>query len=636
MLLVVVLVGTTVFAILSDRESVKNVSGFGDDELRVSDFGSTEDGNLSLNLRNFDTESAEIAKVNVSSEEGDVTLSPSDGGSISRLESGSLRFCAENENFSADEVTIEVVYDTEQYGNIISEGELSGGISVESCKDTESSGSSSNPGEFLVKILSVNEPKEGEYLEVVAAVKNNGSGEATQPINLSVPDLSISNSTDITRTAGENTTETFYLRTAQDHNGTYTASVSSLNEAESTKVTIKNTETEFLVYTNGSNSPINEGDELRIDAVVENNGNIQNTKKVNLSVPGIGHSNKSVALDGGNQTELTLRLDTPSESDGTYTANVSTEDDWNTTQIEIQDTSGSSNFRLANLSSNSPVKEGNALEAGVEVENTGGLADTQNITLNISGLNEEEKEVQLDPDQKKDVNYTVSTSNGDAGIYDANFSSGNDTESVPVEIQSDTEATVVEGFEDGDLSGYRSRKHNKNKPFDDIDRFSVQNSKVYNGSYAMNGSTIEGYSFNIIRNESWRNLSQGDLFEFYTYLDKDSKISFKFGIVDDKNFYSIAQQPANNKLDFRRIIDGEKTVIKEKNFDLPTGKWIRTVVDWDQNGDIVVTMEYDNRTEITSIRVNDNTFQNGTIGWGTNSNYPDDAWSLFDNLRIIG
>ena len=112
------------------------------------------------------------------------------------------------------------------------------------------------------------------------------------------------------------------------------------------------------------------------------------------------------------------------------------------------------NFAVTIDSTNSPVSEGDTLSVDATVENTGDESDTQTIALQISGLGQNQTDVNLSPGQSKTVSLSVGTSSGDAGDYTATVSSDDDSDSTGVTVEGpanfavtidSTNAPVTEG-----------------------------------------------------------------------------------------------------------------------------------------------------------------------------------------------
>lgn len=92
---------------------------------------------------------------------------------------------------------------------------------------------------------------------------------------------------------------------------------------------------EFEVTIDGTNAPVEEGSALRVNAVIANTGIESDTGTIALDIDGTEKNSTSVTLGGGETTTETLEWTTSSGDAGTYTANVSSEDDFRTEGVEV-------------------------------------------------------------------------------------------------------------------------------------------------------------------------------------------------------------------------------------------------------------------------------------------------------------
>lgn len=95
---------------------------------------------------------------------------------------------------------------------------------------------------------------------------------------------------------------------------------------------------------------------------------------------------------------------------------------------------GSPYFVIQNISTNSPVTEGESLYVTATVENAGDVADTQNVSLTVGGSQRDVREVTLEPGDGVGVELSWQTGDGDAGNYSATVASENDSDSTSVHV----------------------------------------------------------------------------------------------------------------------------------------------------------------------------------------------------------
>jgi surface protein len=180
MLLVVALIGTVIFTTIGDQGQEKQITGFGDDDVRVEDFGSTEDGNLSVSLRNLETESTSVETVNISTGSGDTSLNISGGDKISSVQSQSVQLCSTSGNISTDEADLKIVYSGE-IENVVSEGTLEGEINIKECSSSSGAGNdkddeSSNTGPTASASANTTTVTVGETIQFDGSSSTEGGG----------------------------------------------------------------------------------------------------------------------------------------------------------------------------------------------------------------------------------------------------------------------------------------------------------------------------------------------------------------------------------------------------------------------------------------------------------------------------
>jgi hypothetical protein len=225
MLLAVALIGVSIFAIISGQQSSKEVSGFAEDDLRVTDFGSTTDGNLSLSFRNWNPDSASIKYVNITADGKTTKISGT--GNIERIEKGSVRLCSTSGNITASEAQIEVVYEENDITRS-AKGELKGNINIEECTSQNNQNNNQGSGIFEVSVSSNNTGVEaGNKLWMNVKVENTGSAQATKGVTVNISGLDYEETDSTTLGAEETEKINFTHDTNTDENDTYTANIST-------------------------------------------------------------------------------------------------------------------------------------------------------------------------------------------------------------------------------------------------------------------------------------------------------------------------------------------------------------------------------------------------------------------------
>ena len=92
----------------------------------------------------------------------------------------------------------------------------------------------------------------------------------------------------------------------------------------------------FEVEIAETNSPVNEGEDLNVDATIENTGELEGDQVITLETNDTQRDSTSVNLNPGDQTTETLTWNTEDGDAGDYTAGVSSDDDSDDIGVEVK------------------------------------------------------------------------------------------------------------------------------------------------------------------------------------------------------------------------------------------------------------------------------------------------------------
>ncbi|MFW5907497.1 MAG: CARDB domain-containing protein, partial [Candidatus Natronoplasma sp.] len=295
------------------------------------------------------------------------------------------------------------------------------------------------PGYFAVSGVDAPDVVEGDTLQVTADIENTGDEADTQTVEMSSGVGSDSKS--ISLNGGESTTETFTTGTSSGDAGSYTATVSSDNDSASD--TFEVLEPGYFAVSGVDAPDVVEGETLEVTAAIENTGGEAATQTVEMSSD-LGNDNVSVTLNPGDSTSETFMIETSSGDVGSYTAEVSSQDDSSSDPFEVLE---ASYFAVSDV--NAPdVVEGETLEVTATIENTGSVEDTQEVHLTCE-VGDDFELVQLGSRETKEVTLSVETSSGDAGSYTAEVASEDDSgeDTFSVSAPSDFTVDIIEPSE---------------------------------------------------------------------------------------------------------------------------------------------------------------------------------------------
>jgi len=196
----------------------------------------------------------------------------------------------------------------------------------------------------------------------------------------------------------------------------------------------------FVVDINDTNSPVTENDTLEVEVIVENTGSETDSQEIYLNTSGTQRDVETIGLDPGASFSQNLTWDTESGDAGQYDINVSSEDDFSTQNVRINNVS---EFDVEIDSVNEPVREGDTLEVEAVVENTDTSSDTQEIELELDGVVRDSETLSLNGGNSGLVTLEWETDTGDAGEYEANVTSETDTESTDVDVNAPPSASFT-------------------------------------------------------------------------------------------------------------------------------------------------------------------------------------------------
>lgn len=138
----------------------------------------------------------------------------------------------------------------------------------------------------------------------------------------------------------------------------------------------------FAVTIDSTNSAIEEGQNLTVTATVENTWLGTGTQQITFEIEGEGQKGAVThTIDGHNQVTETFEWSTTSGDSGSYVANVSSEDDYETTSISVQNSLPSGDVVKQTGSPSTANVFGSVVE--FDIENTGvSGATVTHIALN--------------------------------------------------------------------------------------------------------------------------------------------------------------------------------------------------------------------------------------------------------------
>ena len=210
-------------------------------------------------------------------------------------------------------------------------------------------------------------------------------------------------------------------------------------ETHDRDVELRPQEDYFTVSVESTNSPVTEGEDVRVDVTVTNAGEDSGSQAVFLEVPELGDNAEPVSIDGGSSETVSLGLPTELGDAGEYTAEVRTNDD--TEEVEFEVEARQPGIDVSILDTNSPVTEGETLTVEARVSNPGEESGRGTVTAEVAGssLESDTQRFSLAGGAEAAKRFSIPTESGDAGEYTVTVAVGtHDGDSATVTVEEDT------------------------------------------------------------------------------------------------------------------------------------------------------------------------------------------------------
>ncbi|MFC7133610.1 MULTISPECIES: CARDB domain-containing protein [Salinibaculum] len=247
-----------------------------------------------------------------------------------------------------------------------------------------------SPANFQVSGLTPTETTvtEGDTIEVVATVSNDGEERGTQSVQLQV-DGSVADSLDVTLASGESTTVTFSgVETGSLASGSHPYSIRTANGSQRGTLTVENRPTPVFTVTSVSPSGVTvpKGETVTISAELTNDGERQGTQALRLRLDGSEVASQSVTLASGESTTVEFAaIETSTLASGTHSYRVASENTSRSGLFTVSQEESETPTETATATSTvtaTPTATSNAASAPTETPPTQtATASTQNETV---------------------------------------------------------------------------------------------------------------------------------------------------------------------------------------------------------------------------------------------------------------
>jgi outer membrane protein assembly factor BamB len=314
---------------------------------------------------------------------------------------------------------------------------LDGGVADEACSPVEVIKEPPEPsGDFDVTITGTNTGiQEGKEARISVLVSYNGTGTGTGTVVAELPGVGYG-SVQVSGSESdvEGTVYNILIPTSAGDAGEYTVTAESSTDSDSASFEIIGGATgDFGISIVSTNSPVYVGDTLTVTAEVSNNDNVESQRGTFTLEVGSKSTSFEQLFDDGEVKDIEFEL--VPDNAGTFTARAKTGTDEDTESVEVKKVpEKSGDFDVTVLSTNSPVTEGAALTADVQVTNNIAAQQSGTITANVASVGEDFFDVSLSGGATVEKTVTINTEVGDAGTYSLTAQSGEDSSSTNVEI----------------------------------------------------------------------------------------------------------------------------------------------------------------------------------------------------------
>lgn len=335
-------------------------------------------------------------------------------------------------------------------------------VTVTALDDTLSGELQVNPvGEALFEITAMEATPviAGDDLEISATIENIGDRADTQLVTIDAGELG-SEVEEIDLDTGESTTVTLSFATNEDQAGEYSIVVNTDDDEHEEVVTVDERQPlpalfDLDIAGQGVEASVLEGTDEDLTVDVENVGTAAESFDLTLEINDATVSTETTgSIDPDERETVTFESPFADLDQGDYDVTVTVNDDSLTGSLRVE-AATESFFAVSDLDAEpAPVTQGEDLTISATIENTGGVADTQDVTMEFgeSAVTMTES-LALDAGVSDDVSFTFDTDELpevtlDYENFEYSVSTANDTATDSTTVASTPEETFQVGAVD--------------------------------------------------------------------------------------------------------------------------------------------------------------------------------------------
>jgi len=278
------------------------------------------------------------------------------------------------------------------------------------------------PARFSVQRIqpSSTQGEPGDSVSVTATVRNTGDRSGSTELEYRISNRVIATRT-VSLDAGESVTVSLRGSVPNLAQGTYQQGVfvEDTSNGLTSSFRLRREAASFRVIDISAQSRASVGDRITADATVRNTGDERGSETFEYRIDGRTVATRSVTLNAGARTTVSLRGTVPDRRDGTYRQGVFV-DDTNrgvSTNLVIRDDDEEAWFIVYDLRAPSQVEEGGDITVRATVENIGDETDSTRVEYRIDGDAIDSQRVELRPDRSTTVRFEANVPDIGTGTY---------------------------------------------------------------------------------------------------------------------------------------------------------------------------------------------------------------------------
>jgi hypothetical protein len=286
------------------------------------------------------------------------------------------------------------------------------------------------PAFFAVDIVETTTPVAGESLTVTVQVENPGDVEGTQTVALDAGALG-TDETNVTLAGGTTTETTLSVGTESGDEGSYAISVSSADDTDTADVTVL--QPAFFEVEITAAESVTGGETATVEYTVENVGDVEATQNITFAVEGsLEGTNPGVTLGSNGTLSDSFSYETVGADAPGVFVTVASADDAATANVTVLEPAA---FTVELVERNEPLVAGEQVNVTVDVENTGGTADSRLLQVDVGPLGQSERVVDLAGNESTEQVFSFDSATEQTGTYNVTVDIEDDVATGTLELR---------------------------------------------------------------------------------------------------------------------------------------------------------------------------------------------------------